>query len=75
MTVSTQITRTEEYVTREGEKEERREMKGEGDKEKEEKVKKEKKVERREEEGEKEPVPPVWDTVLVQHGDVQGTQV
>ena len=66
---------TEEYVTREGEKEERREMKGEGDKEKEEKVKKEKKVERREEEGEKEPVPPVWDTVLVQHGDVQGTQV
>ena len=66
---------TVEYVTREGEKEERREIKGEGDKEKEEKVKKEKKVERREEEGEKEPVPPVWDTVLVQHGDVQGTQV
>ena len=66
---------TEEYVTREGEKEERREMKGEGDKEKEKLVRKENKVERREEEGEKEPVPPVWDTVLVQHGDVQGTQV
>ena len=66
----------EEYLTREGGKEERREMEGEVEKEKkEEEVRRESKVGRREEEGQKDPVPPVWDTVLVQHGDLRGTQV
>merc|ERR1712130_765963 len=63
----------EEYLRREGDNEERGEVKGEGDKESKEETRGENKVERREAAAEE--VAPVWDTVLVQHGDLQGTQV